>query len=152
MRRLSLQILEAKVQVKKFMRSTRVGTHENNSLRHLLVPALLIAGVTLGSGVSQAAEFVQHDLTIRFIRAVGDYQGTTFDGTIELWFTTPLTWPSGAKCTDPSRVMVDAKHKHVIAAAYLAQSTGRRVHVSVDDSLPIRSGSCEAAYIDVLPG
>jgi hypothetical protein len=89
-------------------------------------------------------------LTLSKIRAVGDYsQGTTYDNTVELWFTTPLAWPAGSACTITYRVEVDANNKHLVAAAYLALATGKKVNINVDDTLPIRNGTCQVSYLDV---
>lgn len=88
-------------------------------------------------------------LRIQKIRAVGDYQGTTYDNTIELWFTTPLGWPAGSACTSTQRVFVDARNKHVVSAAYLALAMGRPVTINVDDTLPVRFGACEVSFLDI---
>ncbi len=90
------------------------------------------------------------DLTIKKLRSVGDYQGTTYDNTLELWFTTPLEWPVGSGCTTTYRVFIDKQHTHIISAAYLAFSTGKKVLVNVDNTLPIRAGACEVSFMDVL--
>lgn len=80
---------------------------------------------------------------------MGDYQGTTYDNTVELWFAAPVVWPSGSNCTATFRVYIDAKNKHVVSAAYLALATGRKVNINVDDTLPNRAGSCEVSYLDI---
>lgn len=112
----------------------------------------LFITVALATSASWAAatDHTVGGLRIQKIRAVGDYQGATFDGTIELWFTTSLGWPVGSRCTDAYRVHVDSRHRQVVAAAYLALSTGKQVAINVDDMLPIRSGSCEVSFIDVM--
>lgn len=84
------------------------------------------------------------------IRAVGDFPGSTYDNSIELWFTTSITWPTGINCTNTSRVYVDAKHTHLVSAAYMALASGKTVNFLADDQLPNRSGSCEISYLDVL--
>ena len=88
------------------------------------------------------------NLQIQMIRAVGDYSGSTYDNTIELWFTSPLVWPSSA-CTDKKRVYVDAKHTHIISAAYTAFVAGKKVNVHVESTLPKRGGACEVSYLDI---
>jgi hypothetical protein len=110
---------------------------------------LVILVAFLMSNYAGAANIEQYGLSIQKIRSVGDYQGQIFDGTIELWFTTPLNWPSGSACTTTFRVFIDAKHKQLISAALLALVTGRKVDINVDDSLPIRSGSCEVSFLDI---
>lgn len=111
-----------------------------------LMFALLVAG-----GGAYAADFVQTGLTLVKIRAVGDYQGTVYDNTIELWFSAPLSWPAGSSCASAPipRVYVDAKNKQLVAAAYLALTTGKKIDINVDDTLPIRGGSCEVSYLDI---
>lgn len=84
------------------------------------------------------------------IRVVGDYPGTTYDNSVELWFTTPITWPAGINCTNTSRVYIDAKHDHLVSAAYMALASGKTVNFFADDQLPNRNGSCEISYLDVL--
>jgi hypothetical protein len=98
---------------------------------------------------SYAANQSISNLTISKIRAVGNYAGTTYDDTIEIWFTTPLSWSSGSKCTNTYRVMVDVKYSHIISAAYMALASSKKVSVNIDDTLPIRAGACEVSYIDV---
>lgn len=99
---------------------------------------------------SYATNYNLTDLTIKKLRAVGDYQGTTYDNTLELWFTTPVEWPVDSGCTTTYRVFIDKQHTHIISAAYLAFSTGKKVLVNVDNTLPIRSGACEVSFMDVL--
>jgi len=89
-------------------------------------------------------------LSITRIRAVGDYQGTTYDNTVELWFSAPLVWPAGSPCTVTYRVEVDAANKHVVAAAYMAVAAGKKVNINVDDTLPIRNGTCQVSFLDVM--
>lgn len=89
------------------------------------------------------------NLSIRYIRTVGDYHGETHDRTIELHFTTALTWPSEFKCQAPNRVMVDIKNGHMIAAIYTAFSGDMKVNIYADDSLPIRAGACEISFLDI---
>jgi len=95
-----------------------------------------------------AAGYYIENLTIKKIRTVGEY--SNFSNTVELWFNETLTYPSGAQCTSTFRVLVDAKHKHIISAAYLALMAGKKVSVYVNESLPIRGGSCELSYLDVI--
>lgn len=111
----------------------------------------VVASLLLSAGTAaQATDTWQTNLTISMVRAVGDYQGTTYDNSFEIWFTTPLAWPAGSRCAVPYRVIVDAKNKHLIAAAYLALASGKKVNVNVDDNLPIRDGSCEVSFLDVI--
>lgn len=89
-------------------------------------------------------------MTINRIRVVGDYPGTTYDNSVELWFTKPIAWPSSVNCVDTTRVYIDAKFSHLVSAAYLALSTGKIVNFYVDDGLTNRNGSCEISFLDVL--
>lgn len=84
------------------------------------------------------------------IRVVGDYPGTTYDDSIELWFTTPIVWPSTVNCTNTSRVYISAEKQHLVSAAYMALAAGKTVNFFVDDQLTNRSGSCEISFLDVL--
>lgn len=113
--------------------------------------AKLVLTVALASmnAHASATDRQQTGLTLSKIRAVGDYQGTLFDNTIELWFTTALVWPAGSACTSTIRVIIDAKNKHLVAVAYLALSTGRKVDISLDETLPIRDGACEVSFLDL---
>lgn len=115
-------------------------------LRGLAMLALSMAGFT---SAASANDYQQYGLTLSKIRAVGDYQGTTFDNIIELWFSAPLAWPAGSNCTSTLRVIVDAKNKQVVAAAYLALATAKKIDINVDDTLPVRSGACEVSYLDI---
>ena len=90
------------------------------------------------------------NLSIKMIRTVGDYSSTTYDNTIELWFTKPLVWPSNSSCTDTRRVYIDAKHTHIISAAYTAFVSGRKVGINADDTLKKRGGACELSFLDLL--
>lgn len=97
-----------------------------------------------------SADFYYGDLSIKKIRAVGDYKtGSVFDNTIELWFVSPVTWPSNSGCTSTSRVYINAANQHMVSAAYMAFASGKTVNVNVDNTLPNRGGSCEVSYIDV---
>jgi len=100
---------------------------------------------------ASAAEVLLPALKIQFIRAVGQYAVPEYSSTIELWFTTPLQFPSGSSCTDTRRVYVSSKNSHLVAAAYLAFSTGKTVNIALDESLPNRGGACEVTYLDILP-
>ena len=85
--------------------------------------------------------------------AVGDHNGsdTTFDNTIEIWIASPPTRPSSVGCTVNFRVYVNAANKHMVAAAPLPMSTGKKINAFLDDTaLPLRSGACEASWVDVL--
>ncbi|QHH96418.1 hypothetical protein [Acinetobacter dispersus] len=102
----------------------------------------------LSTPSAYAAGYYLENLTIKRIRTVGEY--SNFSNTVELWFNETLTYPSGAQCTSTFRVHIDAKHKHVISAAYLAMMSGKKVSVYANESLPIRGGSCEISYLDVV--
>jgi hypothetical protein len=116
-----------------------------NFWKLIIIPALFFQ---LGNAV--ATDYFQANLTISKIRAVGDYQGTKYDNTIEIWFSSLPNWPSGAPCTNAlPRVIIDAKNKQLVAAAYLAMATGKKIDINVDDTLPIRDGACEVSYLDV---
>jgi hypothetical protein len=82
------------------------------------------------------------------VRVVGDYPGTTFDNSVELWFTTPIAWPSTVNCTNTARVYIDAKYTHLVSAAYMALAAGKIVNLHVDDQLTNRAGSCEISFLD----
>lgn len=84
------------------------------------------------------------------IRAVADYSGTTYDNTVELWFTNAITWPAGINCTNIGRVEIDAKNTHLISAAYMALAAGKTVNFYADDQLTVRNGTCEISYLDVI--
>jgi len=108
----------------------------------------LLLAMTSHACVSE--NFSIDDLTLSKIRAVGNHHGTVYDNTIELWFTATLNWPAGSGCTNNYRVYVDAKHSHIISAAYMALASGAKMKINIDNSLPKRSGACEVSYIDVL--
>jgi type III secretory pathway component EscS len=112
--------------------------------------ALFLLFVLAASASASAATSSINGLKISTIRAVGQYQDPQFSNTIELWFTTTLTWPAGSPCTNTYRVYVDVKNYHLVAAAYLAFSKGRSLNITVDDTLPIRYGACEITLLDVL--
>lgn len=102
------------------------------------------------SSETHATAFNISGLTIDFIRSVGNYyQSTTFDNTVELWFTSELNFPSSLSCTENRRIYIDASYSHLVSAAYMAFLSGKTVDVQLDDSLPIRNGTCEISYIDV---
>nr|WP_139063219.1 hypothetical protein [Vibrio nigripulchritudo] len=111
--------------------------------RKILLASMLV------SPMCYAENIHLNSLEIKFIRAVGDYSGSTYDNTIELWFTNPLVWPSSS-CTDTRRVYVDSKHQHIISAAYTAFAANKKVNVHVDSTLPKRGGACEVSYLDIL--
>lgn len=98
-----------------------------------------------------ALDSMLRDITITQLRAVGDYNGTTFDDTLEIHFNQPVSFESGSRCTATHRVFIDARNRHLVAMAYLAFSSGKRVHINVDDTLPIRAGACQVSFLDVLP-
>lgn len=107
--------------------------------------------VSLLSSVEVAAEnFEISGLTISKIRAVGNYSGDTFDDTLELWFTTPLVFPANFPCTATGRVEIDKVDQHVVSAAYMAFASGKKVNVNIDTILPIRGGTCQVSYLDVI--
>lgn len=110
--------------------------------------ALVVAGA-IATGGAGAANIQLNNLVIQKVRAVGNYEGTTYDNTVEIWFATPLSWPAGSQCTSTYRVYVDANNKHLIAAAYFALSSNLPVSINADESLPIRAGSCEISLLDV---
>ena len=116
-------------------------------MKNFLSAWVLLFGLGL-SAVSAAGTAEINGMKIKKLRAVGDYPTATFDNTLELWFTVPIVWPETVACND-FRVYVDAKHSHIISAAYMAFATGKLVNFHVDDSLPIRAGSCEITFLDV---
>lgn len=99
--------------------------------------------------VTNAGNYILGPLTLKKIRAVGNYNEQIYANTIELWFTTPLVWPTGSKCIEFSRVYIDAKNKQMLAAAYTALAAKKKVSINADDSLPIRNGACELSFIDI---
>jgi hypothetical protein len=111
----------------------------------ILVTSLLILSNPIFAGTAQI-----NGKLLKQVRVVGDYPGTTYDNSVELWFTTPITWPSNINCTNTARVYVDAKHTHMISAAYMALASGKTVNFFADDQLPSRNGSCEISFIDVI--
>ena len=96
-----------------------------------------------------SADFQIDGLKIQSIRYVGTYSDPRFSNTIELWFTTPLTFPAGSSCTATNRVYIDATHRHLVAGAQMALALNRPVNIVVDNNLPIRAGACEVVYFDV---
>ncbi len=112
----------------------------------------VFAVLVLASQAVSAADFHFEGLTINKIRTVGNYQqGTTYDDTIEIWFTAPPTIPASSGCTSSFRLYIDAKKTHMVSAAYIAYSAGKKVAVNIDNTLPIRDNSCEVSYFDLLP-
>ncbi|WP_445114737.1 hypothetical protein [Acinetobacter sp. WZC-1] len=110
----------------------------------------ICVGIFLGSTtIAAATEFDLNNLTIKKIRAVGNYSSPIYANTVELWFTTPLTYPNGMKCNEITRVYVDVKHKHIISTAYLAVASKKKVNIHIDDALPIRTGACEISFLDL---
>jgi len=97
-----------------------------------------------------SADSVEVDgLTIAKVRAVGSYSDPTYNNTLEIWFNTPITWPASITCAN-LRVEIDATQKHLVAAAFLALSTGKKVNIYVDTTLPIRGSICQISFIDVV--
>lgn len=114
---------------------------------------LVISALAAATGTLHAAPAEWDGVSIAKIRAVGNYAGadTTFDNTVELWIANPPALPAGVNCTVNIRVYISANNKHMVAAAYLAMATGKKVNLLLDDTdLPMRASACEASYIDVL--
>ena len=116
--------------------------------------ALKVAHIAIASAMfsmcvqpANAANVQYSGLAIAKVRAVGDYQGATYDNTLEVWPVNPLA--ASSNCTSTFRFYIDSKNKHLIAAVYLALSTGKKIDVNLDDSLPIRDGACEASFLDL---
>jgi len=99
---------------------------------------------------SLAQSYEINNLTITKLRAVGDYPGTIYDNSLEIWFSAPLVFPSGSPCTETFRVYVDKKHQHLVSAAYMAFASSKKVNIYVDPALPIRGAACEISFIDVV--
>lgn len=100
---------------------------------------------------AQATEAYIDNIAISKIRSVGDYSAATYSNTVEIWFTTPVNLPAGMKCSTVAlRVDIDAKQKHMVAAAYMALATGKKIGIAVDDRLPIRGDTCEISFLDVM--
>lgn len=113
-------------------------------MKRIILGILLLLPV-----ITQAENYKLTELTLSKIRAVGNYEGSEFDNTVELWFTTSLSWPSGSGCTSTFRVYVDSTNSHIISAAYMAFASGKKVSINVDNTLPIRAGACEVSYFDI---
>lgn len=108
---------------------------------------VLIAFTCLGANAG--GQFIE-GLTIKKLRAVGNYHAAdTFDDTLEVWFTTGLTWSEDVSCTNTYRVYVDGSKNHMVSLLYMAFASGKEVDIFADDSLPQRSGSCEISYVDL---
>lgn len=104
------------------------------------------------SSTAIATDAYFDNLTIKKIRAVGNYiDGTTFDNTIEIWLAAPPSIPAHMGCPAGHLFYIDARNTHLISAAYIAFSAGKKVSVNIDNSLPIRASSCEVSFIDILP-
>lgn len=104
----------------------------------------------LFSGALLAGTVTINGKQLSRVRVVGDYPGSTYDNSVELWFTSPIVWPSAVNCTNTARVYIDAKHTHIVSAAYMALAAGKTVNFYADDQLPNRNGSCEIAFLDVM--
>ncbi len=115
------------------------------NLRSILSAILLVVTASAVAGTTEI-----RGMKISKVRVVGDYPGTTYDNSVELWFTDSIEWPSTVNCTNTSRVYIDAKHNHLVSAAYMALTAGKTVNFFVDDKLTNRNGSCEISYLDVL--
>lgn len=121
-----------------------------NNFKFVSVKCFCIAIVLLGSSfATHATEHTITGLSIRMMRSVGDYSGTTYDNTMEIWLTTPITWPAGSKCLDTTRVVIDAKNKHLIATAMMAFAMNKTININVDDTLPMRGVACEVSFVDI---
>jgi hypothetical protein len=118
----------------------------------LKAKSLLISAVLISCCLpAQAAEIHVENVTISRIRSVGDFSAPMYANAIEIWFVAPVNLPAGMGCPALAyRVAVDAKHKHLIAAVYLAFSMGKKININFDDRLPIRGDMCEASYVDVV--
>ena len=99
---------------------------------------------------SHAQYYAKNNLTLERIRAVGDYNGTEHDGTVELWFSTDLDWPAESGCSTGTRVFIDGSHTHLISASYMALASSISMNITIDNRLPIRGGGCEVAYLDLI--
>ena len=114
------------------------------------VAVLFVAAALVFPNVVIAANQSASGLKIKSIRAVGNYAGTAFDNTIELWFTTPLAWPEASPCRNTVRVYVDTTNEHIVSAAYFSVSSNKTVRINVDTTLPIRGNACEVSWMDVF--
>lgn len=98
-----------------------------------------------------AVDYDQYNLTITKLRSVGNYsQGTLYDNTVEIHFTPAVTWPAGSLCTAPTVVYIDKNDQHIVSAVYMAFAAGKKIHIHVDTTLPIRNSTCQVSFIDVL--
>lgn len=113
------------------------------------IKALVILLVVFSAPVAAETTEIKGKVLSK-IRAVGDYPGSIYDHSVELWFSTPIVWPVGMNCTDTRRVYIDAKHSHLISAAYMAFASGSVVNFYADDQLTLRNGSCEISFLDVV--
>ena len=112
----------------------------------------MLFGCLVSLDALAGSQFIE-GLKISRIRTVADYGGsdTTYDNSIELWFTVSLPFNSSVpKCTERSRVYIPLEHVHLISAAYAAQMNNKSVNIMVDDSLVVRNGSCEISFLDVM--
>lgn len=118
-----------------------------------IIRAILPFAIALVVLNTQAADHYAEGLYINKIRTVGNYiQGTVFDNTIEIWFTAPPTIPAFMGCTSSYRAYIDARNTHMVSAAYIAYTAGKKVAINLDNTLPIRDNSCEVSYFDLMPG
>ncbi len=98
-----------------------------------------------------AADHEQYNLTITKLRLVGNYsQGTLYDNTVEMHFTPAVTWPTGLPCNSPTVVYIDKNDQHIVSAVYMAFAAGKKIHIHIDTTLPIRNSTCQVSFIDVL--
>jgi hypothetical protein len=119
-------------------------------MRKYLGRTVLAFTLALMAQMPAHSETFQIDgLKLKSIRYVGQYAAPEFRDTIELWFTTPLTFPSGSNCTSTFRVFINATHRHLVAGAQVALAMNRTINIAVDNTLPIRDSACEVVYLDV---
>jgi len=140
--------------IEAFYSRERLQSRHSDTMKHVNTKICMKAGMYIAAFLAassvNAANVEQQNLVIEKVRAVGNFEGTVADNTVELWFSTPLSWPAGSACTDTRRVYIDASNQHLIAAAYLALTAGKKVAINTDDNLPVRAaGACEISYIDV---
>lgn len=111
----------------------------------------ILAACTIFFANTVAANNVEvNGLTISKVRAVGNYHGETFDNTLEVWFAAPMVFPTNMPCNATGRVAIDKADQHLISAAYMAFTSGKKINVYLDGSLPIRGGMCQVSFIDVV--
>lgn len=142
-------------------RVSRSSTNESHYAQHrssffgmnkVVFRTIALLATLLVAGVCHAAPAEWDNLRILRIRAVGNYADATFANSVEIWIANPTPLPARLTCTVNFRIYVNANSKNIVAAAYLALATGKTINAWLDDTtLPIRTGACEASYLD-LPG